>query len=46
MEIVVFSPNRGGAVSTVESTLWGMASGIAVVLGVVLGLVEIALTSL
>ena len=28
--------------STVESTLWGMASGLAVVLGVVLGLTEIA----
>ena len=28
--------------STVESTLWGMASGMVVVLGVVLGLAEIA----
>ena len=28
--------------STVESTLWGMASGVAVVLGIVLGLAEIA----
>ena len=28
--------------STVESTLWGMASGVAVVLGIVLGLTEIA----
>jgi hypothetical protein len=32
--------------STVESTLWGMASGMAVVLGVVLGLAETAPTSL
>ena len=31
--------------STVESTLWGMASGVAVVLGVVLGPVEIAQVS-
>ena len=28
--------------STVESTLWGMATGMAVVLGVVVGLAEIA----
>ena len=28
--------------STVESTLWGMAPGVAVVLGVVLSLMEIA----
>ena len=28
--------------STVESTLWGMASGVAVILGIVLGLAEIA----
>ena len=28
--------------STVGSTLWGMAPGVAVVLGIVLGLVEIA----
>ena len=28
--------------STVGSTLWGMASGVTVVLGVVLGLAEIA----
>jgi hypothetical protein len=27
--------------STVESTLWGMASGMPVILGVVLGLAEI-----
>ena len=27
--------------STVGSTLWGMASGVAVVLGIVLGLAEI-----
>ena len=31
--------------STVGSTLWDMASGVAVVLGNVLGLAEIALTS-
>ena len=28
--------------STVESTLWGMVSGVAVVLGIVLGPAEIA----
>ena len=28
--------------STMGSTLWGMASGVAVVLGIVLGLAEIA----
>ena len=28
--------------STVGSALWGMASGVAVVLGIVLGLAEIA----
>ena len=32
--------------STVESTLWGMAPGVAVVLGVILGLAEIAPASL
>ena len=32
--------------STVESTLWGMTPGVAVVLGVVLGLTEIAPASL
>ena len=31
--------------STVGSTLWGMTSGVAVVLGIVLGLAEIAPTS-
>ena len=31
--------------STVGSTLWGMASGMAVVLGIVLGLAKIALAS-
>ena len=31
--------------STVGSTLWGMASGVAVILGIVLGLAEIALAS-
>ena len=28
--------------STVGSTLWGMASGVVVILGIVLGLAEIA----
>ena len=28
--------------STIESTLWGMTSGMAVILGIVLGLAEIA----
>ena len=28
--------------STVGSTLWGMTSGVAVILGIVLGLAEIA----
>ena len=32
--------------STVESTLWGMAPGVAVVLGIILGLAEIAPVSL
>ena len=31
--------------NTVESTLWGMATGVAVVLDVVRGLAEIALAS-
>ena len=31
--------------STVGSTLWGMTSGAAVVLGIVLGLAEIAMAS-
>ena len=31
--------------STVKSTLWGMAPGVAVILGVVVGLAEIAPTS-
>ena len=31
--------------STMGSTLWGMALGVAVVLGIVLGLAEIAPTS-
>jgi hypothetical protein len=41
---VVISPRIMGVQwsSTVESTLWGMASGVAVVLGIVLGLAEIA----
>ena len=43
MEVIVVSPNRGGAVVvTVGSTLWGMTPGVAVVLGIVLGLAEIA----
>ena len=38
-----FPPNRGVQwPNTVESTLWGMASGAAVVLDIVLGLAEIA----
>ena len=41
-----FPPNRGVQWSdTVESTLWGMASGAAVVLDIVLGLAEITLVS-
>ena len=32
--------------SNVESTLWGMAPGVAVVLGIILGLAEIAPASL
>ena len=32
--------------STVESTLWGKALGVAVVLGIILGLAEIAPVSL
>ena len=31
--------------STVGSTLWGMAPGVAIILGIVLGLAEITLTS-
>ena len=43
MEVIVVSPNRGGAVVvTVGSTLWGMAPGVAVVLDIVLGLAGIA----
>ena len=43
MEVVIF-PRIAGLQwsSTVESTLWGMASGVAVVLGIVLDLAEIA----
>ena len=38
-----FPPNRGVQWSdTVESTLWGMASGVAGVLGIVLGPAKIA----
>ena len=42
------SPQIAGAQwsSTVESILWGMVSDVAVVLGVVLGLAEIAPASL
>ena len=47
MEVVVFSPNRGGAVvKHCRKYTAGMASGMAVVLGVVLGLAEIAPASL
>ena len=40
----LFSPKSRGVQwsSAVENTLWGMASGVAVVLGIVLGLAEIA----
>ena len=43
MEVVGF-PQIAGVQwsSTMESTLWGMASGVAVVLDIVLGLAEIA----
>ena len=42
-----FSPRVAGVQqsSTVGSTLWGMASGVVVVLGIVLDLAEIAPTS-
>ena len=41
---VVIFPRIAGVQwsNTVESALWGIASGVAVVLGVVLGLPEIA----
>ena len=43
VEVVVFPRITGVQWSnTVGSTLWGMASGVAVVLGIVLDLVEIA----
>ena len=43
VEVVVFPPNRGVQWSdTVESTLWGMATGEAVVLDIVLRPTEIA----
>ena len=43
MEVVIFPRIAGVQWSnTVESTLWGMASGIVVVLGIVLDLAEIA----
>ena len=46
VEVVVFPRIAGVQWSnTVGSTLWGMASGVAVVLGIVLGLAEIALAS-
>jgi len=43
VEVVVF-PRIAGVqwLNTVGSTLWGMASGVAVVMDIVLGLVEIA----
>ena len=42
MEVVVF-PRIAGVQwsSTVESTLWGIAPGVAVVLGIVLGLASV-----
>ena len=43
MKVVVFPRIAGVQWSnTVGSTLWGMASGVAVVLGIILGLAEIA----
>ena len=43
MTVIVFSPNRGGAVvEHCGKYTMGMASGVAVVLGIVLGLAEIA----
>ena len=43
MEVIVFPRIAGVQWSnTVGSTLWGMASGVAVVLGIVLDLAEIA----
>jgi hypothetical protein len=46
MEVIV-SPRIAGVQwsNTVGSTLWGMVSGVAVVLGIVLGLAEIVPTS-
>ena len=43
-EEVVVSPRIGGAqqMSIVVSTLWGMVPGVAVILGIILGLAEIA----
>ena len=46
MEVAVFPRIVGVQWSnTVESTLWGMALGVAIVLAIVLGLAEIALAS-
>ena len=43
VEVIVFPRIAGVQWSNTEgSTLWGMASGVAAVLGIVLGLVEIA----
>ena len=43
MEVVIFPRIVGVQWSnTVGSTLWGMASGVAVILGIILGLAEIA----
>ena len=43
MKVVVFFPNRGGAVvEHCGKYTVGMASGVAVILGIVLGLAEIA----
>jgi len=43
-----YSPRIAGVqwLSTAESTLWGMAPGVTVVLGIVLGLAEIEPVSL
>ena len=42
MKVVVFSPNRGGAVvEHCGKYTVGMAPGVAVILGIVLGLAEI-----
>ena len=46
MEVIIFSPNRGGAVvEHCGKYTVGMAPGVAVILGIVLGLAEITLAS-